>query len=75
MNSDWHKIFQFSIVQNTKGNKVYQVKLKYNGQLIGCGTSPDLVGAHSVAFNWFHNIANQKQVHEALFEYNILDQP
>lgn len=71
--SDWAKIFKFSKVIGANGKTYYQVHLKYNNKMIGCGTSPDVVGATSTAFNWFHNAANQKEVLEALFEYNILD--
>ena len=71
--TEWSKIFKFSTIKDNKGVTVYKVHLKYNGQFIGCGTSPDLVGAHSIAFNWFHNHNNQKQVLEALFEYNLLE--
>lgn len=71
---DWHKLFKFSKIQDNNGKTIYKVHLKYTGEFIGCGTSPDLVGAHSIAFNYFHNKNNQKKIMEAIFEYNLLEE-
>lgn len=71
---DWHKLFKFSKFKDKDGTEMFKVHLKYNNEFIGCGMSPDLVGAHSIAFNYFHNKNNQKKIMEAMFEYNLLEQ-
>lgn len=75
MDSDsikWHKLFKFSKFKDEQGLERYKVHLKYTNESIGYGTSPDLAGAYSVAFNYFNNFNNKKKMMDALTEYILL---